>query len=316
MMNYIILGKHGRLSMMGVSQSMRAPHILLKRKKFRTGNFRWFRFNKQNGRWLKHLRLNVNPTFDRQDTIIRWGYSGAINGNPKIYQDARAINIFSNKARTRLLLAENSIPVPETRLNSPMDSYPFIVRPIRHSRGRNFHVVNNISEYTNIFGSLLMNSDTYSSSIYPKQEEIRVFVGHGKVLMIKDKNYNPEHGIAGNRSITNNEWRVVPVREYRRYKTACNISCDAVRVAGGDMGAVDVMINRESPTMKFCVCEINTAPDIATSEYSIEKHTRYFDWLFSSERNWWNYIHPETGENRQHPTRGSSYFFSNEQLEV
>jgi hypothetical protein len=317
-MNYILVGKHGRPSLRAVSAMMHFTHTVLMRKKYRrTGNIQWFVLS--NNKWVKHLGLNVNPTFGEQDTIIRWGYSGPINGTPYVYQEGRAIDTISNKARTRLVLAENGVPVPETRVNAPMDSYPFIVRPIRHSRGRDFHVINDVDEYLNgefsggTFGYTDIAYDHYSSEIYPKKEEIRVYVAHGKVLMIKDKNYNPEQGIAGNRAVTHNAWTVVPVEQYKRYKTACQIACDAVRAVGGHTGGVDVMINRDHPTMKFCVCEINSAPTICSSEYGVQRYAKYFDWLFRSRRRWWDYVY--NGESRQHPERGASYFFTNEQLE-
>ena len=313
-MNYVLVGKNGRPSMRAVYDKMSVDCIILMRKRYkRTGDIRWFILtgHGENHKWIKHLGLNVNPTFSEEDTIIRWGYSGPIAGNPHIYQKAKSIDNISNKARTRLILADKGIPVPETRLNAPMDSYPFIMRPIRHSQGKNFFVINSASDW---FPESMYNIEFYSSPIYPKKEEVRVYVAHGKVLMIKDKNYNPEHGIQGNRTITHDEWRVVPVSEYTRYKTACKISCDAVKAVGAHTGGVDVMINRDHPTMKFCICEINSAPTIKSSEYGVARYAKYFDWLFRNKRKWWDYIHPETGESREHPEFGKSYWFTNEQL--
>jgi predicted ATP-grasp superfamily ATP-dependent carboligase len=299
-MNYILVGKHGRPSIRAVSEQMNQSHTVLMRRAYVSGNIRWFKL--VNNSWVKCLPLNQNPTFQIEDKIIRWGISTNLETNgATIYQHGHAIDTISNKYETRRVLSASGVYVPKTSMNPSELRYPLIARPIHHSRGRNFHVLNTPNDH--------VTGRVYYSEIYPKKEEVRVYVAHGKVLSIRTKPL-VEGVIQANRAITHDEWGVVPREEYSRYYSCCMAACKAVKAVGADNGGVDVMINRELEEGKrVCVCEINSAPTIKSSELNVQKYAKYFDWLFnsSSRRAWWPF---------ESYTRGNSFIFMNEQLEV
>jgi len=70
------------------------------------------------------------------------------------------------------------------------------------------------------------------------------------------------------------------------------------------MGGVDVLCNPEY-NPPAVICEINSAPTIKSSEYTVSRYTKYFDWLFREKRRWFNYSEWE---------QGKSFAFKNEQL--
>ena len=86
----------------------------------------------------------------------------------------------------------------------------------------------------------------------------------------------------------------------------CKVAVDAVKALGLDTGAVDIMVDKRNAEIPVCVCEVNTAPSLDSSPLDQEKYSKFINWLFCSDREWWNYEEWEAGK---------SYAWKNFQLE-
>lgn len=304
-MNYILVGLNGRPSIRVTSQQISEEHVCLMRRKYKNNNIQWTIL--VNDKWVNYLPLNQNPSFTNQDTVIRWGFSGQLNFNgARIIQRGEAIDLISNKFGSRLKFEQSNIPVPKTAhdLSQAVEMLPVIVRPNYHSRGKNFYVVNSRDELYNILDNKDLKNGYYCSEIYNKQREVRVHVAYGKVLLVQEKEIVPGI-IQANRAQTHADWKVIPWGDYE--KDVCKIACDAVKAVNGDIGGVDIMIDRRNTTMPVCICEINSAPTIKSAEYTIQRYAKFFSWIFrNKDAKWWNY---------EKYNIGSSFSWKNNQLE-
>lgn len=299
-MNYIIVGKYGIPSIKSIYDNLENVMII---KSF---DGRWKKLSKKpNG---MYVWLSVaHPVFSAADKILRWGCTTIINANgATVYNKSRAINLASNKFEARMKMQENNVPIPRTnigRMGIAYATFPIIIRPLKHSKGKDFYIANNYGEFYPIFHNTFFDGGCYYSSVYDKKQEYRVHVAFGKILSIQEKPL-VDGIIQANQAQTHESWRVLPWSEYRR--DLCRIAVDAVKALGLDTGAVDVMVNRENREMSICICEVNTAPSLDSSPYDQKRYSMFINWLFRSNREWYKYEDWQAGK---------SYSFKNSQLE-
>jgi glutathione synthase/RimK-type ligase-like ATP-grasp enzyme len=264
-MNYIIIHKFGIPSIKAIMNLMDVDCTLLKG------------------------REQINRTrFNSGDKIIRWATQLQFNTNhAKIFNLSKGIVNASNKAKARQIFQENNVSCPITWFDDYTIQYPVIARPSHHRKGEQFFIIEN-QRQMNIYG----NIDFYYSQIIDKTNEYRVHVGHGKVLLIHEKPLL-EGEIRANQHITGLSWgNVLRWEDYR--KNLCKLACDAVKVLGLDMGAVDIIKDREN---NYYVLEVNTAPTLNDSPYSCQRYAKYFDWIFKNDNpQWWDYTQWEAGK--------------------
>lgn len=203
--------------------------------------------------------------------LIRWG---TVIKTPRTttYNRAEAIKIASNKARCRKLLQKNKIAVPPMKIGE----YPCIARTRKHLKGKGFWYCKNPLQ----MGLAIIKGARYFSSLYPKFNEYRVHVGHGMVLLVSKKVGDKEKHLIWN---YNNGFRYKTVRWNDYRKDVVKLAIEAVKIAGLDFGAVDIMTDPILPSLPpAVVLEINTAP--ALTNYSASRYARYFDWLISERK--------------------------------
>lgn len=281
-MNYIILNKFGYPSIKTISKLMKVDHRIVSTKAL--------------------------PVFTNEDKIIRWATSYDINTRgAKVYNKKDSISLACNKGKSRMYMQKKGVSVPDSWDKIEYATFPYIARPNHHRKGEGFYVVENVDDAKHLFAieheNVLMGN-MYYSKIIDKTNEYRVHVAHGKILLIHEKPLR-EGEIRGNQHITGLSWgNVLPWNSYK--KKMCALACDAVKCIGLDCGAVDIIKGRDK---NYYVCEINMAPTLNDSPYSVQRYAKYFDWLFSSKdkRKWWEY---------KNYTIGSSFAWKNNQLNV
>lgn len=275
----ILVGIHGRPSLRNTYSKMQTSNSrLVVRRRIRKTGREWFRvydnFNSQTFNKVKIDNFRFNNSI-----IIRWGNAIQIDTPGSIiYNEAKAIALASNKKRSREVFIENEISTPRpVTPNSTSISYPIIARPSTHAKGRNFVVLNNLSEFTRHY-NINEPQGWYYSEFVDKVREFRIHCAHGKILNYLEKP-NPSNGsIAWNRARNGGD----PFEnvKWSDYNMACGIEAiKATRALGLDFAGIDVMLDREG---RAYVLEANTSPTLNSSEYSMQRYAMYFDWLFRS----------------------------------
>lgn len=86
---------------------------------------------------------------------------------------------------------------------------------------------------------------------------------------------NPGGGqIAWNRALSGEAFTNVKWSDYN--SAVCKVALEAIKALSLDFGGVDIILDREG---KAYVLEVNTSPTLASSEYSMSRYAKYFDWL-------------------------------------
>jgi glutathione synthase/RimK-type ligase-like ATP-grasp enzyme len=231
---------------------------------------------------LKHQVMRVRRGGETEpcDLLIRWAsrvrWPDRVG---KTINKSAAIGLASDKAGARLRLQNGNVPVPATTIihsdivgPGPM---PWVVRPGIHQGGREFYLVDSVEELARV----PYTSGWYVSTFYPKQNEYRVHVAHGRVLLVNEK--VPREGQEHKREepVWNHHlndfefvvlpWRNLPVEVMR-------VAIQATEVLGLDYAGVDVMANAPDGPPAV-VCEVNCSPTL--ENYAATQYAVYFDWL-------------------------------------
>lgn len=298
-MNKIILtGVHGRpstkLAWSSLDTDINNPIILVQRRQFtkKSGKFvqyyRIFGDTKQyDESQLYQLKLK---TFNFDNSIIiRWGTRENINAdNSMIYNKSGAIASATNKLLSRQIFAEKGVNAP--RLITSVDDYRdgiVIARPVVHSKGLNFVVLNTKEELANHW-----RNGWYYSEFVDKVREFRVHCGHGKVLALMEK-HNPSNGNhAWNRAQNDTEPFTRIKQSESDEQGLRNVLVEglkAVDALGLDMGGVDVMLDKNGIAY---VLEVNTAPTLNSSPKVAEMWGKYWGWILrvNGRRDHWDYL--------------------------
>src|SRR5690606_8581976 len=273
----ILVGKDGRPSMRSVYSKLTSNAELWVRRRLvgrRTGRIReWFR--KYTG-WNSNAftKVKINESDFTNKIIIRWGNRIEIDTtNSIVYNTASAIAKATDKKESRRILAEDNISVP--RAVTPQCNninYPVIARPRIHAKGRNFIVLRDVNQFYNHW--IVNQEDWYYSEFVDKVAEYRVHVGSGRVLNMLEKP-NPGNGqIAWNRAVNGEAFNNIRWNDYDG-----PVAYEAVRAVNAlklTFAGVDVIVDREG---KPYVLELNASPTLNSSEYSMSRYAKYFDWL-------------------------------------
>ncbi len=296
----IIVGKDGRPSQKHVfSECPEGSQLgLIIRRK--SGSKHWFREYKKNGSFIKKKPNQIQfPPI-----LIRWGTRQELPTDGKIvYNSCTGLEKATDKKRSREIFMEKGVPCPKLVTPSNHNSYPVIARPLVHSKGKNFHVLKNKTEFTKAYKD--HQSDWYFSEFIDKDSEFRVHVAHGKVLevMQKPKPSNPNL-IAWNRALNGDPFVRVGRQQYSA--KVCAAAIKAVKALGLDFGGVDVIVKDGNPF----VVEVNTSPTLNSSPLVCKRYARYFSWLaFTS-----NPTVKKPHWNTSNFKKGPSFAWKNEQF--
>lgn len=279
----ILLGKDGRPSMKGTYAKMQVANttLLVKRTIRRNNNTYLREYKNNNSNTFVKKNIGLLQSIPDGSIIIRWGNRIACKTTGNIvYNKCEAQELATNKYQARVRMDEEGVSIPKTS-NNPNSTffnstdYPVIARPYFHSKGRNFLTLRTWNE---VESHKRTHSNWYYSGYIPKVHEYRVHVGHSKILNYLEKP-NPGNGnIAWNRAqnheaFTNIKWDA--------YNMNVGIEAiKAVKALGLDFGGVDVIVDAQG---NVYILEVNTSPTLNSSEYSMERYSKYFDWLFRNE---------------------------------
>jgi Glutathione synthase/Ribosomal protein S6 modification enzyme (glutaminyl transferase) len=279
-MNYILLHKsYGAVSTRRVVEKMKEPCNLVVRNK----EGKWSVYSPETESMEEETQDCLvddvaNILYDSSNHIINWGNHIFGNNYDKFFALNRpsAVALSSNKRISRGVLQNAGVPVPVTHfLESyvflPVMKYPIIARPPHHHAGKNFHIVQSESDFSQFVKSIDLG--WYFSEIFEKTHEFRVHAAHGKVLVTHEKPLIPGE-LRANQAINHEKWRALKWSEF--IPAVSLAALEAVEVLGLDYGAVDVMYNAENG--KVAIAEVNTSPEI-TAEYTSGKYAEYFDWV-------------------------------------
>lgn len=197
---------------------------------------------------------------------IRWG-STSSSSIPTLNR-AEAIAKASDKALTRQLLAQAGIPVPL----ASETAFPVIGRTRKHRQGRGFWYCENEQDVQNA----KIRGAFYFSQYYPKQNEYRVHIAGGKVLLFSIKE-GDKTKLIWNKRKSGFLFRHMRRSEWLEDENLMNIqrkAKQAISLLGLDFGAVDIMADAPSPFPRFVISEVNTAPSL--SPLAISKYVAYF----------------------------------------
>jgi hypothetical protein len=252
-----------------------------------------------------NIKRRIRPPTVYNSTIIRWGIRTPINISDNITIYNKGTNLFkaAHKLNCRSILNDNNVSIPKTWSYSDIQTalentslFPLVARPVFHSQGKNFIVINDENEFDQLELEEAFNDNWYFSQLIDKEREFRVHCAHGKVLAIMEK--PPQDQIVWNHSQNEDAWTYIPWENYRKrtIKTVALESLKAVKALNLDFGAVDIITKGDMDNLEVYVLEINTAP--STCNYISEKYSQYFKWLFKSDerREHWDFEEFEAGK--------------------
>lgn len=221
------------------------------------------------------IRLFRNDAeLPEDDLVFRWGCTSNVPVR-RVVNRAAAIHKVSDKRGFRLLLDEHEIGSMET-YGSVEDAarnvtYPVVVRPQTHSRGRNVHVCNTYEEMQ-AAADRYGEGGYYISPLVNKVAEYRVFCVSSRAICVAQKTPgNPEDvawNVAQGGRFDNVRWGNWPLR-------AVKIALQAFELSELDFGGVDVMVDGAG---ECYILEINSAPSL-TSPYRQQCFTKAFDYI-------------------------------------
>jgi hypothetical protein len=141
---------------------------------------------------LKHQVMRVRRGGETEpcDLLIRWAsrvrWPDRVG---KTINKSAAIGLASDKARARLTLQNENVPTPTTFIVDRGGGFigpgpmPWVFRPPTHQGGKDFYLVDTVEDLSGV----PFVDGWYVSSFYPKQNEYRVHVAHGRVLLVNEK---------------------------------------------------------------------------------------------------------------------------------
>lgn len=296
----ILVSRDGRPSMRKVYQQMQTAELNI------------IRTPKRKPRYLREYVGNNGEKFTRKpitgpltfndSIVIRWGHRVPINTNDHTvtYNKSEAIRVATDKKHSREIFIANNVRT--SRLVTPetvqQNQYPVIARPFTHSKGRNFVILHNITEFRNHYNN--HNNSWYYSEFIDKEREFRVHCAHGKVLDVMEK--PKAQGIAWNRAQNHEAFIRVSQNEY--IHDVCLQALKATTALDLDFAGIDVLLK---DNLAY-VLEANTSPTLNSSEHVSARYAKYFNWLSKqdSRREHWNYTQFKKAE---------SFAWKNSQLE-
>lgn len=279
----VYLARDGRPSILKVYSQMHGGKVYVKRTLHRR--------NKPDKVFLRTYvnnditRLIKRPLTDLDFSdriVVRWGnrMEFPTNEHTIVYNKAENLKLATNKKEARLKMLADGVSAPVLYTNQDAElTFPIIARPLEHSKGKNFVVLNNAADFQRHY-----KDGWYYSQFIDKTNEYRVHCAHGKVLAVMEKP-RVEGQYAWNRAINHEAFERVLQNDYKL--EVCQEALKAIKSMGLDFGGVDVVYKDN----KAYVLEVNTSPTLNSSEYVSAQYAKYFTWLFRQDtrRDHWDF---------------------------
>lgn len=177
----IIAGRDGRPSMKGTYKQMKSNSELHVRRRLQTKkglNEYWRIYTNHNVDDFEKVNINNNDV--KNNIIIRWGNTIPMNLEGCItYNKSESISKATNKKLSRQIFTENNLSCPKLiNFEADINNFPVIARPSKHSKGKNFVILNDLEAFRDHFYKY--KQDWYYSEYINKVAEYRLHIGHGK----------------------------------------------------------------------------------------------------------------------------------------
>ena len=238
--------------------------MFLRRRRLGMGSVRGFKHwgNSLHGYgsvdWVRNDRMD-RKNWNNVTHVVRWGCTSTIphvNGESlPVINKASAIHATANKSGFRESFQETgsifSIPSFGSDWGDP--TYPCVVRPSTHSRGRNLYLCRTPSELDDAIAQC--GPGWYAGEYIPKVEEYRVYVVGERAVAVARKNVEDREAVAWNRALGGCEFSNVRWGEWPLMVVKAGI--EATNHLGLDFGGADVMVDKEG---RPYVLEVNSAP--------------------------------------------------------
>lgn len=264
---------------------------------------------------LYNRRL-TNFSENSSGLLVRWGCTAAV---PEVFRHLKVINkaepiyLVNNKLGFRQLLMNGRadlIPPTTTSMLGNLSisglNFPMILRPRRHSQGRNLWRINNPVDLQETLSSNadILSDGWYLSELIDKKQEFRVYVVNGRVATVAEKHPDDPTQLAWNVH-QGGEFRVVRWDDWNL--DVCKVAIEAFNYSGLDFGGVDVMTDQDG---RPYVIEINSAPSLpllsdGSVSYRQKCMAKCFKFIhdndnstidFVENQGWRGYIHPAVSE--------------------
>jgi glutathione synthase/RimK-type ligase-like ATP-grasp enzyme len=217
------------------------------------------------------------PPSDDGELFIRWGCTVDVPSR-NVLNIAGALHQVNDKLNFRETLDNAELCPPtyfserEARKNA---TFPIVIRPRNHSRGRNFYICDDVEQLSDTWWTLSVKhgeSDLYASDLIDKAAEYRVFVVSGRAVSVAEKTPgNPDDvawNVAKGGRFDNVRFDAWPLKVVR-------YAIEAFNLTSLDFGGVDVMVGKDG---EVYVIEINSAPSL-TSPYRQSTMAKAFDYI-------------------------------------
>lgn len=215
---------------------------------------------------------------ENADLLIRWGCTSRVSSKNTLNK-VDSIHAVNNKIESRIKMEENGVSTPRVFKSSAEATYPCIMRPTKHSQGRNLWLCKNQADILRFKNKNIVKKIGYYLSEYiQKEREFGVFVFNNRITSVIEKvgkNDEANKSIAwnvaqGTHSFQNINWTDWPI-------DVCVESLKAVKLFNLDFGRVDVIYKESRPY----VLEINSAHSL-TSPYRQEVFAKCVDYLIEN----------------------------------
>lgn len=278
----ILVGKDGRPSMKGVYIKMLNNSELHIRRKLtdKKGKINEY-FKKHTNHIINNFtKLAINTNDLTNKIILRWGNTMQVDLTGSIvYNKSEAISKACNKKLSREIFEKEGLNCPQLIKKGQVimnQQFPIIARPSKHSKGKNFI---ELKDQQSVLNHMNTHNDWYYSEFVDKIQEFRLHIGHGRILNYLEKPKPEDNQIAWNRALNGEAFVNVKWDDYN--KDICVLAIKSLQVLGLDFGAVDIMLTKDK---KACLLEVNTAGTLVSSEYSMSRYAKYFDWLCKTNK--------------------------------
>lgn len=191
--------------------------------------------------------------------LIRWGAAKLVGKPIKVINNAKSIQLASNKLESLKVLADNDIRVPKVYAPNKVEAenFPVLGRKVHHIAGNDIVLClqkRDIPEATKL-------GCTYFTQYIPKTKEYRVHVFDGQVIKTSEKKLT-DPSLNKDPWIWNyDEGYTYMVVKEKPLPTVRASAIAAVECLGLTFGAVDVIVGDDG---KAYVLEVNTAPGLQT----------------------------------------------------